>query len=67
MDTKLKLAMGVKAAAEAIDVSPRTIENYICQGELASLKVGRRRLVRVKDLERFIGSDRSSPRMRETG
>ena len=63
----MKLALGVKAAAEAIDVSPRTIENYIGQGSLASLKVGRRRLVRVKDLERFLATDRSSPRVRENG
>lgn len=63
----VKLALSILNAASAIDVSRRQVENYVATGALPSFKLGRRRLVRVRDLEKFIAGDRSSPRMRETG
>jgi len=54
-------------AAGAIDVSRRQVENYVATGALPSFKLGRRRLIRVRDLEKFIAGDRSAPRMRADG
>jgi excisionase family DNA binding protein len=63
----VKLALSVLNAAGAIDVSRRQVENYVATGALPSFKLGRRRLIRLRDLEKFIAGDRLSPRVRETG
>jgi excisionase family DNA binding protein len=57
-----RLAVGVAEAARMADLSRRSIEMYITLKLLPSVKVGRRRLVRIKDLERFLSADRPSAR-----
>jgi excisionase family DNA binding protein len=44
------------AAAEALSVSPRTVDRLITDGRLAAVKVGTATRVRVGDLERFAGA-----------
>src|SRR5438045_1088772 len=48
-----KLFMGRDAAAEAIDVSTRTIDDAIRDGELEAFRVGRRVLISRNALIRF--------------
>lgn len=48
------ITVTVARAAELLNLSPRSVAGYIASGELPSVKLGRRRLVRVKDLERFV-------------
>jgi excisionase family DNA binding protein len=57
-----RLAVGVAEAARLADLSRRSIENYIALKVLPSVRVGRRRLIRLKDLERFLSADRPSAR-----
>ena len=49
-----KIAYSVAEAATVTSVSARTICTYISQGSLKSLKVGGRRLILRRDLERFL-------------
>lgn len=49
-----RLALAVDEVAEALGVSARTVERLIASGELPSKKLGRRRLVAVAALERFL-------------
>ena len=51
--TKEKLFVGREAAAKLLDVSTRTIDDAIKEGELPASRVGRRVLIRVDDLIRF--------------
>jgi len=55
-----RLAVSVSEAARMADLSRRSIEMYITLKLLPSVKVGRRRLVRVRDLERFLSADKPS-------
>lgn len=53
-------AVTVKAAAEALAVSRRTLERWIAAGEFPKpIKIGATARIRVVDLERFIESHRS--------
>jgi Helix-turn-helix domain len=56
-----KLAVGTREAAKMIDVSPRTIQNYIAAKILKARKIGRRTVIPVKALELFLRSDHDSP------
>lgn len=49
-----RLAVGRKGAARMIDVCPRTISNLNARGDLPFVKCGRRILIPVASLERFI-------------
>lgn len=49
-----RISVGVEEAARATGLSMRTIWNLIRHGELSSISVGRRRLIRVHDLEKFL-------------
>lgn len=51
------LAVGVAEAARRLGLSPRTIASLISRGELASRKVGRRRIIPVRALEAFLRKD----------
>lgn len=53
-DMTERIAYGVADAGEQIGLSRRTICELIASGRLASIKVGRRRLVRHVDLIDFI-------------
>ena len=47
--------VSTKGAAEILgDVSARTVENMIRRGQLESVKMGGRRLIRVSELAAFI-------------
>jgi excisionase family DNA binding protein len=48
------LAYGVEAAAQAIDVSSRTIANLIASGRLRVTRVGRRILIPTSELEKLL-------------
>jgi excisionase family DNA binding protein len=55
-----RIAVGVSEAARLSGLSRRGLENYIRSKVLPSKKVGRRRLVLVEDLRRFLRGDRPS-------
>jgi excisionase family DNA binding protein len=50
------ITLAVPAAAKAVGVSSRTIQKFITTGELPSVQLGKRRLIRRVDLEAFIAS-----------
>ncbi len=54
-----KLAVGIDHAAHILDVCRRHVYTLIENRELASFKSGRRRLVRVSELERYISDQES--------
>lgn len=58
----MRLAVGIAEAARLADLSRRGLENYIKLKILPSRKIGRRRLVLLKDLEKFLALDRPSAR-----
>jgi excisionase family DNA binding protein len=51
------LAVNVLEAARRLGVSPRTIATLLARGELASRRVGRRRVIPVHALENFLRRD----------
>lgn len=51
------LAVNVREAARRLAVSPRTIATLIARGELVSRKIGRRRVIPVEALEKFLRRD----------
>jgi excisionase family DNA binding protein len=51
-----RLACSVSDAANSIGVHPNTIYNWISEGRLVSVKVGRRRLIRMDSLRELIGT-----------
>jgi excisionase family DNA binding protein len=55
-----RLAVGLAEAARMAGLSRRSFENYISSKLLNSVRCGRRRLVRIKDLEKFLSADRPS-------
>jgi len=56
-----KLAVDTREAARLLGVSSRTIQNYIAAKLLPSRKIGRRTVIRLRDLEAFLRSDQPSP------
>lgn len=53
-----KLAFSMGEAARKIGITRRTFEKYAAVKLLKTVKIGRRRLVRVVDLERFLAGDK---------
>ena len=51
------LAVNVREAARCLGVSPRTIATLIARGELVSRKIGRRRVIPIEALEKFLRRD----------
>ena len=51
------LSVGMVEAARRLGLSARTIATLIKKNELPSRKIGRRRLISVRDLEAFIKRD----------
>ena len=47
------IAVDVRGAAQALAVSPRTIEAMAARGDLPSFRVGRRRLFEVEALKQW--------------
>lgn len=56
----MRLAVTIPEAAEMLSVSPRTVQNYITAKVLAARKVGRRTVIRIRDLENFLRTDQPS-------
>ncbi|MEM8923795.1 MAG: helix-turn-helix domain-containing protein [Actinomycetota bacterium] len=54
--TAPKLAYSVEEAAEALGISRRSIYELLRSGQLGSVKIGARRLIRRTDLDVFLGS-----------
>jgi excisionase family DNA binding protein len=55
-----RLAFGVQEVADALGVSRELVKHMIRTGQLPSVKLGRRRLISRKALERFLaGGDAS--------
>ena len=52
------LTVGIDQAAELIGLSPWTIRNFIRNGKLAAVKIGRRTLIERKELERLVEAGR---------
>jgi excisionase family DNA binding protein len=50
----VKLAYSVDEAGEMIGISRRKLYELLLSGQLASVKIGSRRLVRHADLEAFV-------------
>lgn len=50
----LKLLLTVKEAADALCLDRSTVYELIMRGTLRSLKIGRSRRIRVKDLEQWV-------------
>jgi hypothetical protein len=55
-----RLAVSMNEAASMITCSRRTLENYIAAKLLPSRKVGKRRVVLLRDLEKFLRVDQPS-------
>ncbi len=51
------LAIGVHEAAERLGLSERTVWTLVARGELPCRRIGRRRLFRIVDLEKFLTRD----------
>jgi len=52
------LAVSMSEAARRLGLSTRTVATLVSRRQLASRKVGRRRIIPVMVLEAFIGADR---------
>jgi len=55
-----RLALTIREAGEAVSLSPRTVEELIRVGELRVKRVGRRVLVPVASLERWLAEQADS-------
>jgi excisionase family DNA binding protein len=56
------LALDVREAARRLSISPRTLALLIARGEIQSRKIGRRRIIPVAALEKFLVRDHSTRR-----
>ena len=56
-----KLAVSITEAAHLSSLSTRTLRTFTATKRLRSFKIGRRRLIRVRDLETFLRADQPSP------
>jgi excisionase family DNA binding protein len=48
--------IGINHLAERLGLSRRTVHRILARGELPSIRIGRRRLVRLSDLRRWLAS-----------
>jgi excisionase family DNA binding protein len=55
------LAVGLTEAGKVLNVSRRTIEGYIANKSISARKIGRRTVVTIRELERFLRRDHASP------
>jgi len=55
------LAVSIPEGARRIGCSPRTLATLIARKEIPSRKIGRRRVIRVRDLEKFLERDHKIP------
>lgn len=62
-----RLLYGKREAASVLGLSLRTVDLLIAAKELKSIRVGRRRMISGKELERFVGRDHSTRPPQQTG
>jgi excisionase family DNA binding protein len=55
MQTKTEV-LSVKEAAATLRISPRQVARLLCEGQLPSFRIGRRRLVRAATLAKFVAA-----------
>lgn len=55
-----ELAVGTAEAARRLGVSARTVATLVATGELASRKIGRRRIIPVQVLQSFLRNEANS-------
>lgn len=60
------MALNVRDAARQLSISPRTLATLIARGEIQSRKVGRRRIVPIAALEKFLTRDHSTAPQKTT-
>jgi excisionase family DNA binding protein len=65
MKSTERLAVDVRTAADMLSVSPRTIGNYIAKKLLPARKLGRRRVIRMLDLEAFLRADQPEASLKQ--
>jgi excisionase family DNA binding protein len=53
------LAVNIPEAARRLGLSARTVATLVSRGQLATRKVGRRRIIPVQALEAFLKNDHS--------
>jgi excisionase family DNA binding protein len=56
-----ELAVSIPEAARRLALSPRTMASLIAQRAIPSRKIGRRRVIAVRDLENFLRRDHALP------
>ena len=55
MQTDIESALiGINHLAERLELSRRTIQRILAKGDLPSLQIGRRRLVKLAELHRWL-------------
>jgi len=54
--TAHKLAVGYSEAASLLSIGERTLRELVYTGEIPSLRVGTRRLIRMADLEAYVAA-----------
>lgn len=55
-----ELAVGIAEAARRLGVCARTVATLVATGELASRKIGRRRIIPVQALQSFLRNEANS-------
>ena len=62
MQTDIESALiGINHLAERLGLSRRTIQRILAKGDLPSLQIGRRRLVKLSELHRWLDGRGVSP------
>jgi excisionase family DNA binding protein len=56
-----KLLLTRQECAHLMSISLRTLDELLAVGEIASCRIGRRRLIARRELERFTRSDHAIP------
>jgi len=56
----MKRLMNVKEASEFLNINPYTLYNWVSQKRIPYVKLGRRTLFDLNDLEEFISSNKVS-------
>lgn len=59
-DVYKQLAVSLNQAAAISGISRRSLENYVAAKLLASHKIGKRRIIFLRDLEKFLRKDQPS-------
>jgi phage antirepressor YoqD-like protein len=58
--------VGIRKASKILDISENTLRQWLCYRRFPYVKVGRRTMVAVEDLRRFVARNRVEATPRET-